>query len=188
MNEIVNKIFKVTKNNILIIFILFIIFMIILGIFYNNGLHPNDDKIKELIDKFTVDDYSIPYRVAERYLSWFNMKTFFYTLNYILTLLALVASLLTVFYTSTDLGDDENSIRKRRNNIVFLSLLSTCFTVANMFVNAGAMANMSQHAWRELDSCIMKTINETDLSSNEKDKIITDKLIEMEKYIETYEH
>lgn len=187
MKEIVNKILKFIKNNILMIFILFVVFSIILGIVYNNGLNPNDNKIKELINKFAVDDYSIPYRVAERYLTWFNMRTFFFTLNYILILGALIASLLTVFYASTDV-DDENDKQKRNHNIVFLSLLSTCFTVANMFVNAGAMANMSQHAWRELDSCIMETINKTDLSSNEKDKIITDKLTEMEKYIESYEH
>ena len=187
MKEIINKSLSFFKNNILLIFILFICFMVILGIIYNAGLHPNDNKITELIKKFEVDNYTIPYRVAERYLTWFNMRTFFFTLNYILTLAALVASLLTVFYTSTDVND-ENNIQKRKNTIVFLSLLSTCFTVANMFINAGDMANMSQHAWRELDSCIMKTVNEIDLSSNEKDKIITDKLIEMEKYIESYEH
>lgn len=187
MKEIINKSLSFFKNNILLIFILFICFMVILGIIYNAGLHPNDNKITELIKKFEVDNYTIPYRVAERYLTWFNMRTFFFTLNYILTLAALVASLLTVFYTSTDVND-ENNIQKRKNTIVFLSLLSTCFTVANLFINAGDMANMSQHAWRELDSCIMKTVNEIDLSSNEKDKIITDKLIEMEKYIESYEH
>lgn len=187
MKDILNKINKFIKNNILMIFILFTGFLITLGIIYNNGLNPNDDKIIEIINKFTVDDYSIPYRVAERYLIWLNMRTFFFALNYILTLLSLTASLLTVFYASTDV-EDENDKQKRNNYIVFLSLLSTCFTVANMFINASSMANMSQHTWRELDSCIMETINETDLSSNDKDKIITDKLIEMEKYIESYEH
>ncbi len=188
MYNIINKIKNYLKNNILMIFVFFTAFIIVLGFIYNFNLNPTEDKIIEIINKFTANDYSIPYRVAERYLIWFNMRTFFFALNYILTLLALVASLLTVFYASTDAYSTEDSIQKRNHYIVFLSLLSTCFTVANMFINAGSMANMSQHAWRELDSCIMETINKTELSSNEKDKIITDKLIEIEKYIETYEH
>lgn len=188
MNSIINKIKKFLKNNVLMIFIFFTAFIIVLGFIYNFGLNPTEDKVTKIINKFTANDYSIPYRVAERYLTWFNMRTFFFALNYILTLLALVASLLTVFYASTDADGNADKKRKRNHYIVFLSLLSTCFTVANMFINAGSMANMSQHAWRELDSCIMETINETDLSSNEKDKIITDKLIEIEKYIEIYEH
>lgn len=187
MKKIVNKILEITKNNILFIFIFLTIFMAILGLKFYSGLNPSDNKIQKIISKFNTDNYSIPYYVAERYLIWYNMRTFFFTLNYILTLVALVASLLTVFYASTD-ADNENDKQKRKQRIVFLSLLSTSFTVANMFINAGTMAKASQHAWKELDFCIMETIYEIDLSSNEKDKIISDKLIEMEKYIEPYEH
>lgn len=175
------------KSNILRVFTFFIFLIIILGLIYNNGLHPNDDKILEIINKFTVNDYSIPYHVAERYLTWFNMRTFFFSLNYMLTLLGIIASLMTVFYASANVG---NSINREKQNkyIVFLSLLATCFTIANIFIDAGTMANMSQHAWRELDSCIIETIHNYELSSNAKDIIITNKVIEMEKYIETFEH
>lgn len=187
MKNSVLKIKKYMKNNILLIFISFVVFMSALGIIYYVGLIPKDDEILKIVEKFTANNYSIPYRIAERYLTWFNMRTFFFALDYILTLLALIAGLMTAFYASTDKDGAQNEI-KRKKYIIFLSLLSMFFTVANIFVNAGSMANMAQHAWRGLDSCIMETINRTDLSSNEKDKIITDKLIEMESYIESYEH
>lgn len=47
---------------------------------------------------------------------------------------------------------------------------------------------MAQHAWRELDTCIIEIIYDTDLSITEKDKNIIDKTTEMEKYLETFEH
>lgn len=47
---------------------------------------------------------------------------------------------------------------------------------------------MSQHAWRELDICIAKTIHETELPEAEKNRIIVDKIAEMEYYIESFEH
>lgn len=185
MKDFTKKILRfVAKNNILIIFIIFAVFMTVLGFMFTKGLSPSTNKVEEIIKKYTNGDYSIPYHVAERYLVWYNMRTFFFTLNYILTLVALVASLLTVFYASTDVDDE----KRKKSNIIFLSLLSTSFTVANMFVNAGTMAKATQHAWKELDFCIMETINEIGLSPNRKDIIITEKLIEMEKYIEPYEH
>lgn len=155
-----------------------------LGYVYNSGLHPNSENITEIIYKFKVIDYDIPTYIAERYLTWFNMRTVFYTLHYMLTLISIVASLMTVFYAAYDNKKDE----KNSKRIVFLSLISTCFTMASIFINAGSMANMSQHAWRALDNCIMQTINRTDLSKNEKDQILAEKVIELEQYIETYEH
>lgn len=67
-------------------------------------------------------------------------------------------------------------------------MLSLSFTIANIFIDSGTMANMSQHAWRELDICIMETIQESELSEIEKNAIIIDKVAEMERYIELFEH
>ncbi len=153
---------------------------------YYLGLSPSSNKIQDIITKFKVDEYEIPYYVAERYLIWYNMRTFFYVLNYGLTLLGLVATLLTVFYAAKDHNTIESS--KRDKNIIFLSLLSTCFTVANIFINAGSLANMSQHAWRSLDTCIITVVMNNTTSSEEKNNIIADKIVEIENYIETYEH
>lgn len=94
---------------------------------------------------------------------------------------------MTVFYASAN-TKNSNEKEKHTEYIVFLSLLSTCFTVANIFINAGTMANMSQHALRELDSCIIETIYKNELSSSEKDLIFINKVIEIEKYLETFEH
>lgn len=184
---------KFFKSNILLIFLFFTIFLVSLGVLYYLGLNPADKKIIEITNKFKTENYVLPYYVAERYLTWYNMRTFFFSLNYILTLLGIVASLMTVFYASKDVennGDSESNRKaeKRKQSIIFLALLSTCFTVANIFINSGSMAYMAQHAWRNLDSCIMKTINDSSLSSEEKDKIIIEEVIEMEKYIESYEH
>lgn len=167
-------------NNTLFIFLFFIIFTGVLGKIYASGLHPKDKKIRNIINKFTVNDYSISYYAAERYLSWINMRTFFVMLNYLLTLIGIVASLMTVFYASTSVGDN-NQI------IVFLSLLSMYFTIGNLFINPCSLANMSQHSWRELEICIEKTIYKDNISPNEKDTIIHDKIAEIERYIETFE-
>ena len=47
---------------------------------------------------------------------------------------------------------------------------------------------MSQYAWRELDVCITKTIHETHLTDNEKNKILAEKISEIEYYIESFEN
>lgn len=47
---------------------------------------------------------------------------------------------------------------------------------------------MAQHAWRELDTCIAKTLYMNELSTNDKNMIINNKINELEKYIETFEH
>lgn len=60
------------------------------------------------------------------------MRSFYYALDYALTLFGIVASLITVFYANkTDKEDNENSGNK--NYIVFFSLLSICFTIANIY-------------------------------------------------------
>lgn len=184
MQNRIKKILLYLKNNILGVFIFFALLMVILGTIYYYCINPNKNEIAGIINKFTVGDYSIPYYVAERYLTWIRMRTFFFSLNYILTLLGIIASLMTVFYAS---WNAKNNSEKHNRYIVFLSLLSTCFTIANIFINSGSKANMSQHAWRELDSCIMETIIADTLTSEEKDIIIIKKIIELEKYIETYE-
>jgi len=46
---------------------------------------------------------------------------------------------------------------------------------------------MSQHIWRELDICIMQTITNDELNSNEKDTILVNKVAELERYVETFE-
>lgn len=179
------------KNNIILIFLFLIIFMIITGIIYYKGLNPSNENILNIIKKYRINDYSIPYYIAERYLSWYNMRTFFFALDYILTLLSIFASLMTIFYASNTFKSENSNIQdenKKNKYIVFLSLLSMCFTISNIFINPSSMAYMSQHAWRELDTCIIKTINDTNLSNEDKNKIIIDKVVEMEKYIETYEH
>lgn len=174
------------NNVVLLIFLFFVVVMAGLGIWYNSGLHPKTDKVSAIVEKFTVDDYVLPYHVAERYLTWLNMRTFFFVLDYLLTLLGIVASLMTVFYAST--YSQSTSVNQEKSTIVFLSLLSLSFTIANLFIDSGSMANMSQHAWRELDICIMETIHETELSETEKNKIIVAKVAEMEQYIESFEH
>ena len=192
-NLFVNLINMAHSAGVILIFLFFAIVMAFLGIWYNRGLHPKNDKVSAIVKKFTVNDYTLPDYVAERYLIWLNMRTFFFVLNHLLTLLGIVASLMTVFYASTDTQllsvaqQGETPQGSSNHTIVFLSLLSLSFTVSNLFINSGSKANMSQHAWRELDICIMKTIHKTGLSGNEKNKIIVDKIAEMERYIEPYE-
>lgn len=62
-----------------------------------------------------------------------------------------------------------------------------CFTISGIFINPGSMAYMAQHAWRELDTCIIITINDDSLSTQGKNNAIADKIVEMEEYIELYE-
>ena len=203
LNKLMNKLkifFKdiIRNNGVLLIFLLFAVGMAFLGVWSNSGLHPGNEKVLAIVEKFSVNNYVLPYFVAERYLTWFNMRTFFFWLDYLLTLLGIVASLMTVFYASTDVqpqlatqaGEPQqpNPDKKRKSIIVFLSLLSLSFTIANIFIDSGTMANMSQHAWRELDICIMETIQESELSEIEKNAIIIDKVAEMERYIELFEH
>lgn len=172
------------ESNIVITFIFFVMLLAVLGVVYILLLSPSDNAINHIILKFTSanGDYSIPKHIAERYLTWYGMRTFFFGLHYSLTLLGIVASLMTVFYASSKTKGGENS------KIVFLSLLSLSFSMANIFINAGSQANMAQHAWRELDICIMDTIHQEDLSEDCRNQIIARKIAEMERYIETFEH
>lgn len=189
------KIKTFLKDNIILIFLIFTFFLLLAGSIYYFGLNPSNKNIENIIDKYKTNNYSIPYYVAERYITWYNMRTFFFSLNYILTLLSIFASLMTIFYasnTSNTLNDKNTNFTQEENKknkyIVFLSLLSMCFTISSIFINPSSMAYMSQHAWRELDTCIIQTIGDTTLSKEQKDKIIIDKVVEMEKYIESYEH
>ncbi len=80
MKDFPKKILRfIVKNNILIIFIIFAVFMTVLGFMFTKGLSPSTNKVEEIIKKYTNGDYSIPYHVAERYLVWYNMRTFFFT-------------------------------------------------------------------------------------------------------------
>lgn len=179
IRDLVKRIIK-NLDDIIFVSIVLLIIISILSYWYFNGLNPKIDKINEIIKKFTVEDYEIPYYIAERYLVWYNMRTFFFALNYILTLWGIIASLITVFYASTN--------AKREKYIVLFSLLSMSFTIANIFINAGSMSYMSQHAWRSLDSCIIQTITNKELSINDKDRVLVEKVVEIEQYIESYEH
>lgn len=170
------------KNKVLLIFLFLLIAMVVIGVLYYNGLFPNKQKIENIIKKFSTDNYSLPYFVAERYMIWLNMRSFFVTLNYALGLSGAIASLMTVFYASTK--EDDDKAKNRSQNIIFLSLLATCFTFINFFVMPSKQASMMQHAWRELDTCIIQTINDSTLEAEEKNNIIIDKICEIEKYIE----
>ena len=178
MEQIVNLISKYLNNNIVKNFLFLLIACILVGIFYVVGLYPNNKKINKIIKKFTIDNYKLPYHIAERYLIWLNMRTYFYVLNYSLTLISILATLMAAFYASTQ---NNNQI------IIFLSLLATFLTIGNIFINSGIKSNASQHAWRELDICITETIHQLNLSDNEKNIIIAKKIIEMEKYMELYD-
>lgn len=112
------------------------------------------------------------------------MRNFYYALDYALTLFGIVASLVTVFYASKN--EKENDENKRY--VVFFSLLSICFTIANIYINTRSLANMAQHVWRELDICIIDTVYDAELSTTEKDQTIIHKTTELEKYLETFEH
>lgn len=100
VSTIINFITKFMLNNILLIFTVLVLFTAILGIVYANGLHPNNKKVEKIIQKFSSNNYSITYYIAERYLTWLHMRTFFITLNYLLTLVGIIANLLTIFYAS----------------------------------------------------------------------------------------
>lgn len=179
------KIKQYLQDNLFFIFIILVLILFVCGITYFIVLNPTTENIIETITKYKIDDYSIPYFIAERCLIWNRMRGFFFALHYILTLLSIFASLLTIFYAS-----NTSKLKKSKHNkkIVFLSLLSMCFTISEIFINPGSMANMAQHAWRETDLCIMQTVNDSSLSTEEKNSIIINKVAEMERYVETYEH
>ena len=88
---------------------------------------------------------------------------------------------MTIYYASdisNNNGDGEI--------IIFLALISMCFTIASIFSNPLRLAFMSQHTWRELDCCIIITINNISLSADQKNAILVEKIVEMEKYIESF--
>lgn len=177
----------------LLVFALFVLMMVLLGSWYSTGLYPSPEMISKVIEKFTIDDYSLPYHVAERYLMYLWMRTYFFILHYVLTLVSILASLMTVFYASKkkekrNKGKNSGSNHTGGGTVIFLSLLSLFFSIASIFINPGSKANMSQYAWRELDVCITKTIHETHLTDNEKNKILAEKISEIEYYIESFEN
>lgn len=178
MNDIMNFIKNNPNVNIIFIFFIFIAICVFFGFSYIAGLYPTKNKIQKIINKFTIDNYSIPYHIAERYLIWINMRTFFFVLNYSLTLISIISTLMTAYYASTDANNQ---------TIIFLSLLATFLTMANIFINSGTKAHTSQHAWRELDMCITLTIHNKELNNNAKNIIIANKITEMEKYMELHE-
>lgn len=180
------------KTIILLVFFFFVLLTAISFIWYGIGLNPKKDEVEAVINKFTYLDYSIPYYVAERYSMWLFMRSYFYVIHYTLTLLGVVATLITVFYASNDSFKNYDSKSSGTNEnkrvIIFFSLMSLCFTIVTLYINPITIANMSQHAWRQLDICISETVYNQNLSFEEKNRIIINKVKEMELYIETFEH
>lgn len=171
---------KVLNIKIETAFLIIIVVIAVLFIIYRFVLNPGKSRVDKIVKKFTTDNYSISFIVAERYAVWNNMRGFFYCLYYIFNLLSIFAGLMTVYYASTESGN-------HRETIIFFSLLSMCFTIGNVFSNPYKVAVMSQHVWRELDNCIIMTINCNKLTNEEKNIILAGKIVELEKYIETYE-
>ena len=67
----------ISKKGMILVFLFFTIIIIASGILYIIGLSPTDSNIEKIIDKYSTGDYRIPYYVAERYLIWYSMRTFF---------------------------------------------------------------------------------------------------------------
>lgn len=188
--------FKITTKKLTIgVFLFYLIVILAVGTIYAKLLIPSEVVVRKIITKFSTNDYSIPYFVAERYLTWYSMRTFFISLNYLLTLLGNIATLVTVFYASnykvkkdSDNKSESNNENNNGSVIIFLTLLSLSFSFGVFFINPSVKGNMSQHIWREMDICIMQTINNRELTSNEKDKVLIDKIAELERYVETFEN
>ena len=178
------------KNNLITLFLFVLIFAVLWGCVYIYGLSQNEDDINEVIQKFTYNDYAIPYYVAERYLIWLHSRTFLFFLYYFLELMSIFSSLIVAFYASSFKKGKGNkgSAEQHSKQILLLSLISMCLTVAGMIVNPNTIAVATQHAWRELDSCIIQTINNKELTPNDKDRILAEKISELENYIELYEN
>ncbi len=174
-----NKIKSFLYNNyILIIFGIFALVIIGFGTLFTIGFNINPEKIEKIIKKFSTEDYTLPYYIAERYMIWRYMRIFFWWLALSLPFLSIISSLVVVFFAAKK--DEE----RKQNHIVFLSLLSICFTIACLIINPEKRASASQHAWRGLDSCIIQTINDNSTTIEEKNKILVEALIEFEKYME----
>lgn len=174
------KNFKI--ENIIIIFVIFILIAIVWGLIFNYKLeNSNENDIKNVISKFSINDYTLPYYIAERYTIWLDMRKIYFWTYFSLSLFSMIASLITVFFAAQDNED------RKKKHIIILSLLSVCFTIASFIINPGRRAFATQHAWRELDICIIQTINNRALSNEEKNNIITNKIVEMERYIEMKE-
>lgn len=76
MNEKIKSLLdKIVRGNILSVFIFFVALMGGLGVIYYSGLNPSENEIQAVVSNFTVDDYSIPYHVTERYITWKNMRS-----------------------------------------------------------------------------------------------------------------
>lgn len=182
ISKIKNFVKNFLKGNLFFIFLLFLLIGGIIGIIFTYALNnPNDKKISDIISKFSMSNYILPYYVAERYIIWLGMREFLFWLNFSLSLFSIIASLMTVYFVAKE--DEE----RKKKHIIFLSLFSICLTVASLIVNPARKAFAVQHAWRELDACIIQTINNDSLSNEIKNKIIADKIIEMERYIELKE-
>lgn len=178
----VQKIKSFIRENLIIVFIIFILIAIAWGLIFNYKLeNSNQNEIENVINKFSINHYSLPYYIAERYIIWLDMRKIYFWTYFSLSLFSVVASLVTVFFAT------QNDEERKKKHIITLSLLSVCFTIASFIINPGRRAFATQHAWRELDICIIQTINNRSLSNEEKDNIITNKIIEMERYIEMKE-
>ena len=186
--KIKNWIRKHVKTNLILIFLFLSSIGFIIGFIFNYILnHPNSTKIVNIINQFSINNYSLPYYIAERYVIWLNMRQFLFWLYFSLSIFSIIASLMTVFYAANNDKKQDNNETSKTQQIVFLSLLSICFTISSFIINPGRRAFSYQHAWRELDICIIQTINNKSLSNEEKNNIITNKIVEMERYIEMKE-
>lgn len=182
LNKLKKFIKEYLEGNLFLIFILLIGIGVVLGLIFNYNLNNlNNDKISDVINKFSSDSYTLPYYIAERYIIWLNMRQFLFWLNYSLSIFSIIASLMTVYYIAK-----KNEERKKKQ-IIFLSLLSISLTIGGLIINPGRRSLATQHAWRELDSCIIQTINDNSLSNENKNKVISNKIIEMEQYMELKE-
>lgn len=159
----VQKIKSFIRENLIIVFIIFILIAIAWGLIFNYKLeNSNQNEIENVINKFSINHYSLPYYIAERYIIWLDMRKIYFWTYFSLSLFSVVASLVTVFFAT------QNDEERKKKHIITLSLLSVCFTIASFIINPGRRSFATQHAWRELDICIIQTINNRSLSNEEK--------------------
>lgn len=157
------KIKSFIKENLIIVFIIFILIAIVWGLIFNYKLeNSNENEIENVINKFSINDYSLPYYIAERYVIWLDMRKIYFWTYFSLSLFSVVASLVTVFFAT------QNDEERKKKHIITLSLLSVCFTIASLIINPERRAFATQHAWRELDICIIQTINNRSLSNRKR--------------------
>lgn len=114
------KIKSFIKENLIIVFIIFILIAIVWGLIFNYKLeNSNENEIENVINKFSINDYSLPYYIAERYVIWLDMRKIYFWTYFSLSLFSVVASLVTVFFATQN--DEERKKKKETYNyIIFI--------------------------------------------------------------------